>query len=246
MKSCELCKSFARIYCVSDQASLCWSCDSKVHSANFLVARHSRSLLCRVCQSPTPWTASGEKLGPSTMSVCEKCVVDGTSEEDDDREESQGRNDDDDEYDGDEDSENEIDLEDEEDGDDNQVVPLCCTPPPAASSSSSEEFYNSNRGVLVKRKRENVADLSSEDDVDCSSVQKHHRKASVAEATDEIGDNRAALHHSLPSSSEAIVEKLGIIHHREKIYGENKSGPVVDVNKATRAVGFDLNSSDSS
>ena len=161
MKSCVLCKSLARIYCESDQASLCWSCDSKVHSANFLVARHSRSLLCRVCQSPTPWTASGEKLGPSTVSVCEKCVVDGTSEDDDEREESQVGNDDD-EYDGDEDSENEIDLEDEEDGDDNQVVPLCCTPPPTASSSSSEEFSNINRGVLVKRKRENVADLSSE------------------------------------------------------------------------------------
>ncbi|KVH95944.1 zinc finger protein CONSTANS-like [Cynara cardunculus var. scolymus] len=246
MKSCELCKSLARIYCESDQASLCWSCDSKVHSANFLVARHSRSLLCRVCQSPTPWTASGEKLGPSTVSVCDKCVVDGTSEEDDDdREESQGGNDDDDEYDGDEDSENEIDLEDEEDGDDNQVVPLCCTPPPAASSSSSEEFSNSNRGVLVKRKRENVADLSSEDDVDCSSVQKRHHDASVAEATDEIGDNGAALHHSLPSSSEAIGEKLNIIRHRDKIHGENKSEAVVGVSKAMRAVGLDLNSSDS-
>lgn len=162
MKSCELCKSMARIYCESDQASLCWSCDSKVHSANFLVARHSRSLLCRVCQSPTPWTASGEKLGPSTASVCEKCVVDATSDDDEDREESQGgNNDDDDEYDGDEDDENELDIEDE-DGDDFQVVPLSSTPPPAASSSSSEEFSNSDRGILMKRKRENVADLSSE------------------------------------------------------------------------------------
>ncbi|KAJ9549330.1 hypothetical protein OSB04_021873 [Centaurea solstitialis] len=243
MKSCVLCKSLARIYCDSDQASLCWTCDSKVHSANFLVARHSRNLLCRVCQSPTPWTASGEKLGPSTVSVCEKCVVDGASEDDEDREESHGENDDDDddEYDGDEDSENEIDLEDEEDGDDNQVVPLCCTPPPSASSSSSEEeFSDNNRSVLVKRKRENAADLSSEDDVDCSSVQKHRRKAAVA---DEIGENGAALHEA---SSEAIVGKLGFIRHRDKIYGQDSSEAVVDVAKATRAVGFDLNSSDSS
>lgn len=242
MKSCELCKSSARIYCESDQASLCWSCDAKVHSANFLVARHSRSLLCRFCQSPTPWTASGEKLGPSTASVCEKCVVDGTSDEDEDIEESHGGNDDDDddEYDGDEDGENELDFEDEEDGDDNQVVPLCSTPPPAASSSSSEEFSYGDRGVLVKRKRENVADLSSEDDVDCSSVQKNHRIATGASE-----GHRATLHQFFPSNSEAIVERLKSFRHRDKISGENKSGPVVDVSKATRAVGLDLNTSDS-
>lgn len=242
MKSCELCKSLARIYCESDQASLCWSCDSKVHSANFLVARHSRNLLCRVCQSPTPWTASGENLGPSTVSVCEKCVVDGTSDDDDDREESQGGiNDDDDEYDGDEDGENELDMEDE-DGDDNQVVPFSSTPPPAASSSSSEEFSNGDRGILLKRKRENVADLSSEDDVDCSSVHKSHR---TAETTHAIEGNRTTLHQFFPSSSEAIVERLNIFRQREKIAGENKSGPVVDVSKRTRGVvGLDLNSSD--
>ncbi|KAL7608102.1 hypothetical protein Lser_V15G11244 [Lactuca serriola] len=234
MKSCELCKSMARIYCESDQASLCWSCDSKVHSANFLVARHSRSLLCRVCQSPTPWTASGEKLGPSTASVCEKCVVDATSDDDEDREESQGgNNDDDDEYDGDEDDENELDMEDE-DGDDFQVVPLSSTPPPAASSSSSEEFSNSDRGILMKRKRENVADLSSEDDVDCSSVQKNQRTAE---------GNRVTLHQFFPSSSEAIVERLKNFRHRNKISGDNKPGPAVDVSKATRAVGLDLNAS---
>ncbi|KAL4569793.1 hypothetical protein LXL04_025436 [Taraxacum kok-saghyz] len=242
MKSCELCKSSARIYCESDQASLCWSCDAKVHSANFLVARHSRNLLCRVCQSPTPWTASGEKLGPSTASVCEKCVVDGTSDDDDDREDIQGANyDDEDEYDGDEDGENELDMEDE-DGDDNQVVPLSSTPPPAASSSSSEEFFNGNRGVLVKRKRENVADLSSEDDVDCSSIHKHNR---TSEATYPIERNRTTLHQFFPSSSEAIVERLKNFRQRDKISGEYKSGPIVDVTKSTRAIGLDLNSSDS-
>ncbi|KAK9157035.1 hypothetical protein Scep_003609 [Stephania cephalantha] len=51
----------------SDQASLCWDRDSKVHCANFLVARHSRSLLCHSCQS------TGVKLWP-TVSVCERCM----------------------------------------------------------------------------------------------------------------------------------------------------------------------------
>ncbi|KAK9082901.1 hypothetical protein Scep_029372 [Stephania cephalantha] len=51
----------------SDQASMCWYCDSNVHCANFLVARHSRRLLCHSCQS------IGAKLGP-TVSVCERCM----------------------------------------------------------------------------------------------------------------------------------------------------------------------------
>ncbi|KAH7546531.1 hypothetical protein FEM48_Zijuj01G0210800 [Ziziphus jujuba var. spinosa] len=73
MIKCELCGLRARIYCESDQASLCWDCEEKVHGANFLVAKHTRSLLCHVCQSPTPWKASGPKLTP-TVSVCESCV----------------------------------------------------------------------------------------------------------------------------------------------------------------------------
>lgn len=150
IKSCELCKSPANVYCDSDQASLCWNCDNKVHSANFLVARHSRSLLCRVCRSPTPWFASGEKLGPSTVSVCEKCIVDGSSNNDVD-------DDDDDEYDGDEEGATEIEVEHEDEGDDNQVVPLSY-PPPLSSSSDDESV--TDRGGLLKRKRENVSDLS--------------------------------------------------------------------------------------
>lgn len=71
-RSCELCSKAARMYCESDEARLCWDCDEKVHSANFLVAKHSRSLLCHVCHSPTPWKASGTKLGP-TVSVCDGC-----------------------------------------------------------------------------------------------------------------------------------------------------------------------------
>ncbi|KAL3508600.1 hypothetical protein ACH5RR_028001 [Cinchona calisaya] len=72
---CELCsKAAARMYCESDEARLCWECDEKVHSANFLVAKHSRSLLCHLCQSPTPWKASGTKL-PPTISLCESCFL---------------------------------------------------------------------------------------------------------------------------------------------------------------------------
>ncbi|EEF37735.1 conserved hypothetical protein [Ricinus communis] len=74
MKKCELCNSLAKMYCESDQASLCWDCDARVHAANFLVAKHSRTLLCHLCQSFTPWTASGPRLRP-TVSICDNCVV---------------------------------------------------------------------------------------------------------------------------------------------------------------------------
>ncbi|RDX80804.1 B-box domain protein 31, partial [Mucuna pruriens] len=117
MKKCELCKVPARIFCESDQASLCWVCDAKVHGANFLVARHSRTLLCRTCLSPTPWKASGARLA-NAASVCERCAAGEEAEE------SEGGNDE------------ELDAED--DGD-NQVVPWSSTPPPPPASSSSSE-----------------------------------------------------------------------------------------------------------
>lgn len=126
MKNCELCNGFARIYCESDHANLCWDCDLKVHSANFLVAKHSRTLLCNVCQSPTVWSAAGAKIG-RTVSVCDKCVNDeGNSREEEEEQE-------------------EIDLHDI------QVVPW--SSPPASSSSSNEsltEFFS------LKRMREDV------------------------------------------------------------------------------------------
>ncbi|CAH2077794.1 unnamed protein product [Thlaspi arvense] len=77
-KKCDLCDGVARMYCESDQASLCWDCDGKVHGANFLVAKHTRCLLCSSCQSPTPWKATGLRLGP-TFSVCDSCVALKTS-----------------------------------------------------------------------------------------------------------------------------------------------------------------------
>ncbi|KAL2523967.1 B-box type zinc finger family protein [Abeliophyllum distichum] len=117
------------MYCDSDQAILCWDCDARVHTANFLVAKHTRTLLCHVCQSLTPWTDAGPKLAP-TVSVCESCSVTVNTRNlningdydlengDDDDEEDQG---DDDHHDGSNDDEG-----------DNQVVPL------VSRSSTSE------------------------------------------------------------------------------------------------------------
>ncbi|TMW99251.1 hypothetical protein EJD97_002845 [Solanum chilense] len=128
MKNCELCNGLARIYCESDHANLCWDCDLKVHSANFLVAKHSRSLLCNVCRSPTVWSATGAKIG-RTVSVCERCVND----EETDREEEEKE---------------EIDLEDI------QVVPWSSTPPPQPESSSSSSDESLTDFFSLKRMRE--------------------------------------------------------------------------------------------
>ncbi|KAG4986817.1 hypothetical protein AAZX31_12G187400 [Glycine max] len=162
MKNCELCKLPARTFCESDQASLCWDCDAKVHGANFLVARHTRTLLCHACQSLTPWKASGSALG-NTVSLCQSCAG-GTTEQ---GPESQGGNDDDDidtddedDYDDDGESEENEVAADEEDGD-NQVVPWSSEPPPPSpSSSSSEESISRCNNVdevstTLKRRREN-------------------------------------------------------------------------------------------
>uniref|UniRef100_A0A5B7AKB8 Putative zinc finger protein CONSTANS-LIKE 1-like isoform X2 n=1 Tax=Davidia involucrata TaxID=16924 RepID=A0A5B7AKB8_DAVIN len=179
MKKCELCNSIARIYCDSDQASLCWDCDEKVHTANFIVTKHSRTLLCHACQSPTPWTGSGTKLGP-TVSVCDSCVRSSNNNNND--------NDEDDDVDVDVDSEDHTDEDDDGDGDEddgeNQVVPLSYTslpppppPPPLVSnssrseeSSSSSRLYSTGREGLSrstitfssKRTRESTADLCSQ------------------------------------------------------------------------------------
>ncbi|XP_028054497.1 uncharacterized protein LOC114258714 [Camellia sinensis] len=157
MKKCELCNSVARMYCDSDRAILCWDCDSKVHAANFLVAKHSRTLLCHACQSPTPWTASGPKLGP-TVSVCESCVhtnnktTTNNDDDDDDDDDDDENNDHDgienDDEDEDEDGDDSSD-EDEDDGE-NQVVPLALMAPPPGVSSSSSSEESSRRESIPK------------------------------------------------------------------------------------------------
>lgn len=153
------------MYCESDQASLCWDCDEKVHSANFLVAKHSRCLLCRVCQSLTPWKASGPKLAP-TVSVCEACVITATrcGVNDDDktvRRENQSdstsghdETDDEDDYHDEEDDDDDLDEEEEEE--ENQVVPWSgdsqSSSPPAVSTSSCSGIGDED--VSLKRMRD--------------------------------------------------------------------------------------------
>ncbi|KAL5579266.1 hypothetical protein UlMin_011708 [Ulmus minor] len=149
MKKCELCDSTAKMYCESDRASLCWDCDARVHGANFLVTKHTRTLLCHVCQSLTPWNGSGPKLSP-TVSVCEKCVhgchpnpARNQEEEENDEEDDDNGDDIEDE---DEDEEEDEDEDDGEEDEENQVVPWSSAPPPppaSSSSSNSEDCLNS-------------------------------------------------------------------------------------------------------
>ncbi|XP_057430924.1 B-box domain protein 30-like [Lotus japonicus] len=135
-KSCELCNSPAKLFCESDRASLCWQCDAKVHSANFLVTKHSRFLLCHVCQSPTAWHGTGPKFVP-TITVCNHCVTKQNDHDDD----GEGTEEDDTENDGDTDVEEEDDDDDEE----NQVVPPWSSTPPPPVSSSSNSATSSRR-----------------------------------------------------------------------------------------------------
>ncbi|XP_019158930.1 PREDICTED: zinc finger protein CONSTANS-LIKE 2-like isoform X2 [Ipomoea nil] len=168
-KSCELCQGIAKTFCESDQAHLCWNCDAKVHSANFLVERHSRLLLCNVCHSPTSWSASGAKLG-FAVSLCGSCVADTGRRRRQEAEESQGESrvdepgyEDDNDDDDDEDDEEEDEISDSEDI---QVVPWSSTPPPSISSSSSEDSsHGGEEGeVFLKRLRETNPDPFSDDD----------------------------------------------------------------------------------
>ncbi|XP_019425171.1 PREDICTED: B-box domain protein 31-like [Lupinus angustifolius] len=135
MKKCELCNCPAKLFCESDEATLCWECDAKVHSANFLVTKHQRFLLCHVCQSLTPWHASGPKFVP-TISFCNECVRNNNQDND---------------YDEDDDDDDD-DIENDEDEEENQVVPWTCTTPPPLSSSSnsatsSTRFSNGEEGA---------------------------------------------------------------------------------------------------
>ncbi|KAL9283433.1 unnamed protein product [Arabidopsis thaliana] len=164
-KKCELCCGVARMYCESDQASLCWDCDGKVHGANFLVAKHMRCLLCSACQSHTPWKASGLNLGP-TVSICESCLarkksnnssLAGRDQNLNQEEEIIGCNDGAESYDeeSDEDEEEEEEVE-------NQVVPAAVEQElPVVSSSSS---VSSGEGDLVVKRTRLDLDLNLSDE----------------------------------------------------------------------------------
>ncbi|KAK4373149.1 hypothetical protein RND71_008533 [Anisodus tanguticus] len=67
---CEFCREQRSIvYCRSDAACLCLSCDRNVHSANALSQRHSRTLLCERCNSqPAVVRRIDEKV-----SLCKNC-----------------------------------------------------------------------------------------------------------------------------------------------------------------------------
>lgn len=181
--ACALCDGVAAMYCESDQASLCWDCDAKVHGANFLVARHTRVLLCRNCQENTPWKASGVRLSP-IVSVCERCAAGGMGssvvEEDICDGAGDGRTEEEEEDYGDDVSDTEEEgEEEEEDEGENQVVPWSlASPPPACSSSGEESSSSTDRSgsCLSKRLRDNEEFASQ--DLPSSSSRWNHLVAS--------------------------------------------------------------------
>jgi len=59
VRACELCSEEASLYCASNSAFLCFSCDAKVHQANFLIACHVRQVLCFKCEAFSDHWISG-------------------------------------------------------------------------------------------------------------------------------------------------------------------------------------------
>lgn len=82
MRKCELCNADAAVFCPSDAAFLCSTCDAKVHQANFLVARHLRRAICSHCNTFTGDFVSGSR--PSAA-ACPSCP-----QEDDDNDDGDG------------------------------------------------------------------------------------------------------------------------------------------------------------
>ncbi|BAT74753.1 Zinc finger protein [Vigna angularis] len=67
---CDFCgDQRSLVYCRSDAACLCLSCDRNVHSANALSRRHSRSLLCERCNSQPAFVRCVE----DKISLCQNC-----------------------------------------------------------------------------------------------------------------------------------------------------------------------------
>lgn len=68
--TCEFCgQQRSIVYCRSDAACLCLSCDRNVHSANALSQRHSRTLVCERCNSqPAIFRCVEERV-----SLCQNC-----------------------------------------------------------------------------------------------------------------------------------------------------------------------------
>nr|CAD1819208.1 unnamed protein product [Ananas comosus var. bracteatus] len=235
MKKCELCDGVARMYCDSDEAHLCGGCDAKVHGANFLVARHTRALLCRTCQSPTPWRAAGARLGPA-VSVCERCLIRGRGGGgggggggEEGAEERGGE------------VEEAAEEVAEEEGE-NQVVPWALTPPPpplteeTSSSSISdaggegdeESTRICNHRSMNKRMR-HCSDLDSQDDLLPSSSSSHRSPPLISgesTAEDEATSLADPLLRRRPSK------------HRERTTTSDQPGskPISTVNVAQSVV----------
>ncbi|KAF2559479.1 hypothetical protein F2Q68_00018107 [Brassica cretica] len=57
------------VYCRSDAACLCLSCDRSVHSANALSKRHSRTLVCERCNAQPATVRCVEER----VSLCQNC-----------------------------------------------------------------------------------------------------------------------------------------------------------------------------
>ncbi|CAM6112174.1 unnamed protein product [Calypogeia fissa] len=78
-KICELCGKIATIHCGADDAELCWTCDAEVHGANYLVARHLRSVLCSCCSAETECQTSGTCPCPLSRrcAACDPAHVNG-------------------------------------------------------------------------------------------------------------------------------------------------------------------------
>ncbi|XP_020583947.1 LOW QUALITY PROTEIN: zinc finger protein CONSTANS-LIKE 9 [Phalaenopsis equestris] len=73
---CDFCgDQRSMVYCRSDSASLCLSCDRNVHSANALSRRHSRTLLCDRCYLQPATVRCIEE----SISLCHNCDWNGHS-----------------------------------------------------------------------------------------------------------------------------------------------------------------------
>ncbi|KAK8527337.1 hypothetical protein V6N12_054555 [Hibiscus sabdariffa] len=247
MRKCELCRGLARMHCESDQANLCWDCDIKVHGANFLVAKHTRTLLCHVCQNPTPWLASGHHLTPA-LSVCESCVAnnDNTCQLMEDSEDSSEVGYDEQEE---EDEDYHDDDDEEEEDAENQVVPwsgdsssFSMTKPMVSSdssSSSTEGGGGDGAGLRLKRMRRNLS-FCSEDEIGCSSSHVGSGGTSNGEPswTSRLAEvNRPARnqdHGETESRSTAIIRSLKRLQNHMIIDDGDASATIIGICRLSR------------
>ncbi|KAE8680172.1 hypothetical protein F3Y22_tig00111392pilonHSYRG00397 [Hibiscus syriacus] len=250
MRKCELCGGLARMHCESDQANLCWDCDVNVHGANFLIAKHIRTLLCHVCQNPTPWLASGQHLSPA-VSVCESCVAnnDNTCDVATEPEESS-------EADHEEEEEDYDDEDDEEEEDaENQVVPWSgddssfTMAKPVASSDSLSSTEGGGRAGFELRRMRRSRSFCSDDEIACSSSHVGSRGSSSGETSSSMSSSRllkqprlAEANHSAinqddgetESRSTAIISSLKKLQKHMIIDDNDASATIIGICRLSR------------